>query len=488
MSTRKVILLNVNGIGLSTSYSANVLATAQPKSFFSALDKYRLFKLAPIRNSADEPDVFGSYEALATGQKPENFESQIGTLFSNEKLDLLFSQTKRHNSKLHLFGTLSKSSEADISRLNTILRAAAANNIERIILHLVIAGSFPSAIALGKALDKFIQVVNEYRSLSLGTVSGARVFQSLEGISAIFANYAWKKHLSAAGSLKLSLSKSSGNHNLFPLTFIDHENNAKISDFDSLLIFSSDVPVFSEFLYLVSPLTSESNQTLPRFLKSAVFADPELALKQPVDLLIKKVVDAKDTIFSKMRELGVRPLIITESSNRQLLLDAGLSGSCAGQCYVNYPEKIERYGQDYPKILQRFSELIDQKMAEDYGFIFIDLPLFENLSYCADFQSMRNALMQFDSFFGHLCEKTLKSDAILIFSSLFGMIERLSAKERLSETDRGYLRTSNLVPMVVISKDTIRPKASPFADFSRPDGSVSMILDQCLKLIQGHAL
>jgi|GEM_PF-2160044 len=487
MGARKVILLNVNGLGLSTSSSANVLATAQPKSFFCALNKYRVLKLSPVIGGADEPDIFGSYEALATGQNLENSESRDLALLSNKKLDILFSQAKRHNSKLHLFGTLSKNPEIDIERLDQILKAAAANNIERIVLHLVIASSFPTAIALEKTLDRFLSVVNGHHALSLGTVSGASIFQSTPGISALFEGNSRRNNSSISMLIKQSSKKLNGNFSLLPLTFIDHEKNARISDFDSLLIFSSDIQLFSDFLYLVSPVASESNQGLPCFLKSAVFADPESALKLPVDILIKKLVDPKNTLFKKMRDIGVRTLIISESSKRQLFSDAGLSQSCAGQCYINYPEKIERYGRDYSKIIKRFSELIDQKMSGEYEFIFIDLPLFENLSYCADFQTIREALMTFDQFFGQLCEKTLKSDAVLIFSSLFGMIERLSAKERLSETDKGYLRTTNLVPMIIISKDTVSPKVSSL-DLSRPDGSISIIFDECLKLIQGKVI
>jgi len=487
MGARKVILLNVNGLGLSTSSNANVLATAQPKSFLSALNKYRLLKLSPIISGADEPDIFGSYEAFATGHNPENDEFRDSALFSNKRLDILFSQTKRHNSKLHLFGTLSKNPETDIERLKQILRAAAANNIERIVLHLVIASSFSTAIALEKTLDRFLSVVNGHRSLLLGTVSGASIFQSTPGISALFEGNSRRNNSSIAMLIKEGSKKLNGNFSLLPLTFIDHEKNAKISDFDSLLIFSSDIQLFSEFLYLISPIASESDQGLPRFLKSAVFADPESSLKQPFDVLIKRMVDTENTLFNKMRNTGVRTLIITESSKRQLFSDAGLSQSCAGQCYINYPEKIECYGRDYAKIIKRFSELIDQKISDEYEFIFIDLPLFENLSYSADFQTMREALMAFDQFFGHLCEKTLNNDDVLIFSSLFGMIERLDAKERLSETDRGYLRTTNLVPMIVISKDTNNPKVSSL-DLSKPDGSISMIFDECLKLIQGRAI
>jgi len=175
---RPIVLIILDGWGLSPSWGGNALVMNNPKNMDSYWRNYPHLVLQALGAIPNEKVVGESrlgHMLIGTGRIVEPNLSRINkeinnrNFFSNQVLNGAIDWAKKNNSNLHLMGLLSNGGvHADIDHIFALLNLAKEKNFERVYLDIFTDGTdMPPTSALGLVN----QIKQEMTRIGLGCIS-----------------------------------------------------------------------------------------------------------------------------------------------------------------------------------------------------------------------------------------------------------------------------------------------------------------------------
>lgn len=451
---KPIILFLAEGIGLSESNFGNVIKLSKSLALTNLWRNYLHFVVVNKKNKDIEigqrlKEFLATFNYGKDSAYFENLREKIilqNNLSINPYLVAHFQNVVEHNSTLHLIGGIESKKE-----LVALLQAAKKNKIFDIKIHLLIEKESSTFLKITKELEEIEKVV---KKVGLGKISTLSSYvdknkRSLIEIRDSLLCGKNKKYMTPKQLLAHYKKSGLKEVQISPSGFLGDQKLANISDFDSVIFFDKNPEPVADLIDLFKD-NSFTELKPPRFLKTLVFFDfpgryEEVNYcfkEQTNDSLIKSFTNQKTSfIYSTEREELLRYwLNLNSKSNQQIIAD-----------------NEELSTDSFKKLLNSFYQNIASSLDDGSDFIFA---LFSSLVALCSLEKrifeVSKYYALFDQFLGKLSELVKEREAILIFSSPYGMMEQLSQ----SISSEGRFRASgNPLPLIIISSDTKKPNS-----------------------------
>jgi bisphosphoglycerate-independent phosphoglycerate mutase (AlkP superfamily) len=132
-------------------------------------------------------------------------------------------------------------------------------------------------------------------------------------------------------------------------------------------------------------------------------------------------------------------------------------------------------------------KLLAEKLKDKkYDFILADVPALEKVCQFCTFSETVMALNYIDKLLLMLEEVVIESDGVLVITSPYGMAESMVAATSVRGEDYKCVPSSNPVPMLVISKETMANEAKSsilLHDIAFSNKSLSFIFTKILNCL-----
>lgn len=174
-----IVLLVLDGWGLSSGWTGNAIAMANPVNFNSYWRDYphavlQAFKLIAGKSNQVSDSAIG-HACLGTGRMIEQDSLEIsraiesGAFFANQTLLDACNFAKEHNSTLHLIGLLSDGGiHSRTKHLFALLELAKRSGLAKVAIHLITDGIDSARQSAG---DYITRLNNKIKEIGLGTIA-----------------------------------------------------------------------------------------------------------------------------------------------------------------------------------------------------------------------------------------------------------------------------------------------------------------------------
>jgi len=464
---KPIVLLLVEGFGLSTQWSQNALRSAGTPNFDDLWRGYehRILKSPIVSNHAG--NLFSALELINFGARQPSpldlfgIAAKDGTIESNHHLLQFFKGLASHHSACHIFAPLPQN-ETSYQTVNKICRLALDSKIFRQHLHFFYDSSDKPG-DYEKFLDKIeanqaVQVASIFDSELIKTPAAAR-----KTLSAI-AKGLGRRALSGRQALKY-LFDQPGLKN----QFVSMENPG-IVDFDGLFFVDPN----DKCRHLLSQFKSESNII-------SFEGNHYLSV-----LNLFETPSSRGSGFeSAFCHLGVGSLsqFLAKSGYNSKVIAPIANKNFFSYYFGDVAFKSEEFVTDkdsdqlFAKIIRK---LLDVIKSPDLDFIIADLNYLTDIPY-GNFNGLKSRVSRLDKIFPLLQKAILASGGILYLTSLFGFAEK--AEQNL---EGNIIPSTNPLPFITISDTTALDvgNSSPIlSELLRVHKDYSFIHKTCLKAL-----
>lgn len=455
---KPVVLFMPEGFGLSSLWQGNSILSAGSLSFSKYWQKYYHLPLS-VSDSVDHSllasNPVSAYQAIFYGHDVPSISQKITSDISeknNQTMKSFLSSAVNHDSALHLIGTLSEN-EGNLDYLEMILKACNVQKLYRVYLHLALDQTL-SNVSSGSLFRKFSELLSKFSNVELASVFGLRV---------VFANQIdriYSSLISGKGELALDfqqlISYSDGKFFDTPFTALTKNKDAWIKSFDSVIFFDSS---YDQYLPLINQLVSTAKGAFagfsvqrPKFINVAtLISSPET--DQLVPSLFGSPNIDQQNIFSALIKKGVSIAGCFEADQDAVLrFYLGKTISFSKQTSI-ISEVGANYLKSWKNSLNKLIGSVESLASSDkYDLIFATTPLLPKIVRYGSFSECVSAVSELDHALARLKEIVIQKDGTLIFSSPFGMAEKI---ERI-QIGSHYLAkpTLNPVPLLIIAKNS----------------------------------
>lgn len=415
---KPVILFLLQGMGLSFNWQKNAIANAKAVNFDNLWKNYTHTTIRPIlKGRVTDKRIY--YKAFFNNAVPktdaEMIEDEMSSknILENKQLKELFAHIVKHNSKLHLIGTISENHTfCDLNNLYRFLKLAKINNVYEPEIHLFV--DFSTKEILLSRLSKIEKDLTEFPGVSISTINSLSLLKSndtFREVADTLLNTKGKKIL----SFEQMFYKARENESFDGSYILNKNRNFPISDFDGVIFFDSD----NEVLKSLSKYLLESTgliRRLPKYLKVIRLlsdyddkSDNSIIVDSVAESFLDKVSPSMDgIILASNTDLKIISSIINIPkkfllSSMDDLYEPGLDLS----------EKIKRVSLHIENLIRKYSG----------DFILIDFPFIPESCQKNDFNKTTQILKLVDGFLKEMEDIILEKDGVLILSSLYGMAE-----------------------------------------------------------------
>lgn len=451
---KPVVLFLAEGIGLSDSQLGNVIKLSGGKEFLRIWQSY-LHYILHYKNNKKK--FLSHKEALCKFVTGLNYDEKDildknfrikklkdRSLNINRKLVDIFDNVKSHQSTLHLIGDIGSLEELEI-----ILQLLKINRLSTVVIHFLVkeAGNI--------SYDKFLRVIDQIEKLlkSYDTVRVATISPYYEGINdldilASIIGGRNKKYLTLKQMVARAKKLSFKQFLFSPSGFCKNDDrNATVSEFDSVIFFDSDVSSISTLVNSFDQNLYRSSIVTPKFVRVLTFFD--FASRKPKINYCFSEKEA-NSLISKIANKGYKTLAITSVTKKDFLgywldFQDDRNFNCIVEDGLSSPDNFQRN-------LDKYYRSIISSLDDGNDFTVI---LYPDLSLICNKERRILEIVKyyliFDRFLADLEKLIIEENAVLIFSSPYGMIEQLSEcllKNGKMSASRSFL------PLSIISNDT----------------------------------
>jgi len=458
---KPVILLLLDGLGLSSSWQGNAFATAKLTNFEHLWRTYDHHTLLAARgeNPSSMSDPVIAYSTVATGRIPlpnKVFldEKVKNNEFGNNPLYRgILDKITTHSSSLHFIGSISKNNEnASFEHLLELIRIAKSNAIFRINIHLLVDETFADKSELLSRINILQNMLSRLGVGEIVSISGQRMIHTDSGIQSFIKTInlsIGKRYLSPAQAIQ-------NQDNILPKaseTMICTKNNFTVNDFDGIIFFNHNP---KKILSAIEAYASGLKQyKCPKYSFIVSLVDFPFLCRDNLTILFKNLYPT--SLIHTLYENGIKSLVVSEEHKSQVLKHYfGLSNKYADEAYV--PGVLTaRYEHEYGNNIGKIVKLLASKIKDKkYDFILADLPVIENVCHFCTFDETVTALRYMDKLLVMLENLVIENDATLIIASPYGMAEKMISSSKEKGANYKCLPTNSPLPMIIISKETMR--------------------------------
>jgi len=488
-SDKKLVLLLLNGFGVSFGWKGNAIAAANPKTFQELWCRHHHYFLDPTSHlEVDHQEIvdrhrqylrFNSGEDLTTNFQLVEKAVKNETLLSDNNTKETLSYCKRHNTSLHFVALLSKKNLIlQCKILDQILILARREGIFNFNLHIIADNSWESMSEFSKALTKIEVIFNRSRLGVIASITGGACLNdltakrpSIDKFIETLTRGQGKRFLSVhqmASQLKEYVPFL-----LEPVSILPSQNRSTNLDSFHSIIFSLIEPsCYSGLLSIFAQDKVDGKKQL-----SVLLLNNDQIGEQPVLSAISP--PSSFDLFKTLRQGEILTAIVSEDY-RSNDLSKLISQSRPNASYLlatssDIGSYLAKFKKTNDQILAKSKELI---ASNKFGFILIDLPTIERASGSGSFAKTVAAIAGVDAFLSELESVILESGYDLLVTSLYGMAEKMSV-EKITNTNIEICKTTkNPLPLILIGENWVSKKpASKFSfhEIARPVGEVSSL-------------
>lgn len=463
---RKVILLILDGWGLSASFAGNAIKLSNAENFNYLWNSYPHWVLNVKPRERRNDYVIDSNNGLATlscGRfLPSNLEFidkkiEDKTFFSNKILNNSMDKCLLYKSSLHLVGLISGSKKySSLDHLIALMEMAKNKRLDEVFIHVICDGIDSQGESSEIYINKIKEFIDKENIGKIASIAGRKYcfddeasFENIiKSFKAIIAGEA-NRSLDVIQTIRENREQNHSDDKLYPTAIYENKHPVgRVKDFDSIIFFNFDkkslrslssiflgqrhairnkevynvnVTTFTDYFYL-----TENNQLNIAFLRDDY--KPNLAQilseNNKKQLFISDIEKSGSAVYSfcgqKDLLLGQTNKIINTESNQKNLSD-----------YI-------------------FSELIRSINDKDNDFICANVSAADYIAHRENINETENAVRNIDLNLLEIEEKTLKNGYHLIITADHGFIEQLANRDSNYATIKNH--SNNPVPFIYISQ------------------------------------
>jgi 2,3-bisphosphoglycerate-independent phosphoglycerate mutase len=456
-----IVLTIIENFGLSSSFTGNAVASANPGNFYSMWERNPHTVLYPNNinhNSSYENEeidltrLFAGREVLSDKQYFDQVVKD-DRLKENEVLNKLFKEVGERNAALHLVGNLPAGSDryADLDHLLYLLEVIKTNNIYRVYLHLIVDDNLSGN---QEFVDKFISKINQTKSCEIASVIGENCLDDFTSNERNFTKaintivfgqgdraLSPEQALSFRGVSEISQKK--------PTSVLFRNRFAcKLSNFDAVIFFNHNNKSFTKLIITLATGNGLSGRVnRPKILNVASMFNP---LDQDLEqLLILYNREATNTIAQALFSSNVDQLYLSDSSriatvNRYLKGEIAGGGGSIKELFAPILRNSNPayYDQVLDLILKQLDYFLGLKKIRFFTFL---IPVLSSPAIVS-FAQTAAMIKLIDKFLPKLEELILKHDGALILTSDHAGTEKMSERNEFEVLNS---KTNNPIPFIL---------------------------------------
>lgn len=442
------VLLLLQGWGLSTSWSKNIIASANPKSFDRLWREYEHVVIQPIHQSGkiDKKMAYRHFfQDLPFISDRELIDEFLGNInhASNKLLANIFGQTLKHSSKLHHIAILSENNQfGDVRHLVRLVQIAKTSGIFRQEIHLFI-DQFQSTELLRTRLNGLASDLAKIDGINISTISFVSDLWNKDGLANTLdlLILGQGKRVMSIGQIELADNKS-GNHRSYILT---KDKNFYISDFDSVLFSDYGLEIFKPLIQFFTGIRrTHQNKKLKYLFVASLLSMVEESVK------CNKSTKNFALWLTRFHDSGKVGSIIADDVSLNLIS----SGSTSPHALKPFSiDDSALTGLSTIKKIDKIARLVEKKLDQkNDDFILIDLPFVENACHLGHIPQLTDTITTVDGFLSRLESATIKNEGVLAVSSLYGMAENYEMV--LTPSGMKPKFSDSAVPFITVSDHT----------------------------------
>ena len=505
---KPVVLVVLDGWGITTPYSGNAISQANTTNINSYLVKYPSATLVASGEGVGLPwGESGNSEVghlnLGLGriiyQNLPRIDKAIadGSFYKNKVLLKAIEQVKNNNSKLHFIGLVSSGCvHSSLEHLEALIEMAKENEVKNFYIHAILDGRdtpFNSGLS-------FIQKVGKSLVGSGGKIA------SLHGrFYAMDRDNHWdrtsksyetmvlatgERYESAEKAVEASYKKKIYDEEFMP-TVITENNQpiAKIEDGDAVIFFNYR-PDRARQLTKAFVLPGFEKFKREKYLNILFAGFSEYENSLPMEIVFPTEV-IRDTLGEVLARAGLKQLRIAETekyAHVTYFFNGGQEKKSVGEDHVLIPSPAVSSYDEQPemsaiKITDKVISAIDQ---DDYDFILINFANADMVGHTGNLKATVEAVEAVDKCMGRIVQSVLNKSGMLLITADHGNAE-VVFNMQTGMIDKEH--SSNPVPLIIISKayegKSLFLNDAPGGDLSlvQPQGMLSDVAPTILKVM-----
>lgn len=456
-----IVLAIVENFGLSSSWTGNAIASADPENFYSLWNEYPHTVLYPNKalNAHSYENEGIDMTRLFSGREVMSDKDYLNYIIENNQLEdnKLFSEiikdTIDKNSAFHLIGNLPGkiNKYSEMQQLISILEILSKNKIVRVYLHLIVNDELKEDQTF---FADFFSKIKMFNSCEIASVVGQNyiadtVFDKKKFLKAVntIINGEGERALSAEQALSFQnlsdISDKKPTSIIFKNRFV-----CRINNFDTVLFFNHNNKSFSKFILAMTTNIGLSGlPNAPKLLNLAMLfpsLDNDLDQLKIVFKRLSTQTLAQFLYSAKINQLYLSDTTRIANIKKYLIGDINGDGGQIKELYVPVVKNSDptHYDQALSIILNQVSSHLKDKSAD---FITILIPALssQNISF---FTQRCKTVKIIDQYLLKLEKEVAKRQACLVLTSDHAGSEKMSER---SDYEKINNKTNNPVPFIL---------------------------------------
>lgn len=460
----KVILLILDGWGLSTSFAGNALKLANAENFNYLWSSYPHWVLnvkpkGTINNAIIDSNI-GSASISCGRFMPSNLEFinnkiEDKTFFSNKALSDSINKCVSHKSSLHLIGLISDSRKfSSLNHLFALMIMAKNKGLNEVYIHAICDRTDSEGKSAEVYIDRIKDFIDKENIGKITTMVGRsycfddeasfeNIVKSFKAIALGEAN----RSLDAIQTIFDNRKENRSDDKLYPTVIYENKHPiACIKDFDSIIFFNFDEKSLRTLssIFLGQRHANRNKEvynvnvtTLTDYFY--LTENKQLNIAFPRD-------DFKPNLAQVLSKNNKKQLYISdmEKSGSGIYSFCGQKDLLPGQTnkIINIPSN-QLKSSEY-----LFNELIESINSKTDDFICLNVPSADYTAHRGSINETENAVRNIDTHLLEIEEKAKENDYNLIITADHGFIEQLANRDNSSITVRNH--SNNPVPFIYI--------------------------------------
>lgn len=456
-----IVLTIIENLGLSSSFTGNAVASANPANFYSIWERNPHTVLHP--NKINHTGFYENEEVdlarLFAGRDILSDKNYLDQLVSNNQvkdnkiLNRLFKDVNDRNSALHLIGNLSGEEDkySDIKHLLSLIETIKTKNIFRVYLHLIVDDNLAGNQEI---IDSFISKINRTKTCEIASIIGKKYLDDSSNDAKGF-NKAINTIIFGQGDRALSPEQALSFRGVSEIsakkpTSILFRNRfaCKLSNFDAIIFFNHNNKSFTKLIITLATgngLSGKVNR--PKILNVASMFNPLDQDLEQLQVIFKR--ETNDTLAQALFSANIDQLYLSDSSriptvNRYMKGQIVGGGGSIKELFAPILRNSNPayYDQVLELILQQLIYYLENNIAR---FITILIPVLSSPNIISFTQTVA-IIKLLDKFLPKLEETVLKNNGALILTSDHAGTEKMSERNKFEILNS---KTNNPVPFIL---------------------------------------
>lgn len=456
-----IVLTIIENFGLSSSWTGNAVASANPVNFYSLWKKNPHTALFPSsknhtssyeNNDIDLERLFSGRDLLCDKEYLDQIINE-NQLKDNKALATLLDESFAHNTAVHLIGNFPGSDDkhSDLKQLLSLIEIIKEKNIVRLYLHLIVDDNVGHDLII---INNFLTKIKQSEICEIASVIGSSYLEDYESNARNFTK-AINTMVSGEGERALSAEQALSFRGVAhasekkPTSVLFNNRYAyKINNFDSIILFNHNNQSLSKLaIALATSRGISGHAKLPKFLNIVSMFE---FLDQGIDQLRSLFQrDSSETLAQSLYSANIDQLYLSDTT-KSFTIDKHLKGQIVGsggsvkELFVPVIQGSNPvlYDQVLELMLKQVSYYLEKNKSRFITFL---IPILASPNITSFAQTVA-IIKLIDKFLPKLEAEVLKHNGVFILTSDHGGTEKMSERNNFETINS---KTCNPVPLIL---------------------------------------